>query len=171
MHLLKKENKLINKYPDVAQEYDVEKNTQPLETVYAAGKKKYWWKCSKCGKSWQARTFNRTINGTGCPYCSNPVYRKADETYCLATHRPKVLPFWDYERNNENGDTPWNVNPYSGRKFWWVCPSNPEHRYLAKIGQKCTICRQEKREAREKLARERAKRKRLREKRKEILEK
>lgn len=169
MHLLKEENKLINKYPEIAAQYDTERNDEPLNKVYAAGRKKYWWKCPKCGKSWQAATYNRTINGTGCPFCSNPVYRKADVSYCLATHRAEVLPFWDYEKNKELGYTPWNVNPYSAKKFWWICPTNPEHRYYARIGQKCTICRKEKREAREKLARERAERKRLREERKEKL--
>ena len=150
MHVLREDNKLTNKYPEVAREYDTEKNTQPIETVYAAAKKKYWWKCRKCGKSWQARVYNRTLNRTGCPYCSNPVYRRADEEYCLATERPEFLRYWDYERNAKEGYTPYNVSPYSSKKYWWICPDNPEHRFLGRIGQKCVICKQLKREEREK---------------------
>jgi len=56
--------------PDIAMEWDTEKNKSlKPEDVTCYTHKKVWWKCSKCGKSWQASVANRTANNRGCPYC------------------------------------------------------------------------------------------------------
>ncbi|MBC8587096.1 zinc-ribbon domain-containing protein [Paratissierella segnis] len=152
MKRLTEETKLINRYPEVAKEFDKEKNEIDINKVSYGSGKKVWWKCPKCGQSWEAAVYNRTLNKQGCPYCveKNP---KASAINCVATMLPQLLPFWDYKRNGDI--TPWNTCYQSHKKVWWICPDNSEHRYLASVqlrskghGQ-CTICKKLKREQRE----------------------
>ncbi len=154
MKRLTEENKLINRYPNIAKEFDTEKNEIDINTISYGSGKKVWWKCPKCGMSWQATVYNRTLNKQGCPYCThkNP---RASIKNSVATKLPHLLKFWDFERNGEV--TPYNTCYQSHKKVWWICDKNKEHRYLAsvqlramneKYGQ-CTICKKEKREMRE----------------------
>lgn len=152
MKRLTEQNKLINKFPQITEEFDKEKNTIDIDTISYGSGKKVWWKCPKCGMSWEAAVYNRTLNNQGCPYCTekNP---RAGIKNCVATMLPHLLPFWDSERNGDA--TPWNTCYQSHKKVWWICEDNPEHRYLASVqlramgyGQ-CTICKQLKREERE----------------------
>lgn len=55
--------------PQLAKEWDYEKNTIPTETVMQSSGKKYWWKC-QYGHSWQATAAHRTA-GEGCPVCAS----------------------------------------------------------------------------------------------------
>ena len=119
---------------------------------YGSGKK-VWWKCHNCGQPWEATIFNRTLNNQGCPYCAsrNP---KASAVNCVAARLSHLLPFWNYKRNGDV--TPKNTCYQSHKKVWWICCDNPEHHYLASVqlrakgyGQ-CTICKQLKKEQREK---------------------
>lgn len=159
MKRLTEENKLINRYPEIAAEFDIEKNASQQSNEISVDKisygsgKKVWWKCPKCKQSWESAVYNRTLNGQGCPYCTskNP---KASSKNSVATRLPHLLPFWDFERNGEV--TPENTCYQSHKKVWWICCDNPEHHYLASVqlrakgyGQ-CTICKQLKREQREK---------------------
>ncbi|WP_416199086.1 MAG: hypothetical protein ACFWUA_05145 [Sporanaerobacter sp.] len=69
MKRLTEETKLINRYPEVAKEFDKEKNEIDINKVSYGSGKKVWWKCPKCGQSWEAAPYNRTLNKQGCPYC------------------------------------------------------------------------------------------------------
>lgn len=153
MRRITEQNKLINRFPQIAREFDTEKNTIDIDTISYGSGKKVWWKCPRCGMSWEAAVYNRTLNNQGCPYCThkNP---RASVLNCVAIMLPHLLPFWDYERNGDV--TPWNTCYQSHKKVWWICDKNKEHRYLASVqlramghGQ-CTICKQLKREQREK---------------------
>lgn len=153
MKRLTEENKLVNRYPEIAAEFDIEKNEISVDKISYGSGKKVWWKCQKCGMSWQAAVYNRTLNKQGCPYCT-PKNPKPSIANCVATMLPHLLQFWDYEKNGEV--TPYNTCYQSHKKVWWICRDNPEHRYLASVqlramgyGQ-CTICKQLKREQREK---------------------
>lgn len=57
-------------YPQLAQEWNAEKNDILPENVYKYSilKEKYWWKCKVCGEEWQSTIKNRT-RGRGCPKC------------------------------------------------------------------------------------------------------
>lgn len=152
MKKLTEESKLINRYPNIAGEFDTEKNEININALSYGSGRKVWWKCPKCGMSWQATVYNRTLNKQGCPYCT-PKNPKPSIANCVATMLPHLLQFWDYQRNGDV--TPKNTCYQSHKKVWWICPDNPEHRYLASVqlramgyGQ-CTICKKEKREMRE----------------------
>ena len=55
--------------PNLAKEWDFEKNIVPIESVMQSSGKKYWWKC-RYGHSWQATAAHRS-NGEGCPICAS----------------------------------------------------------------------------------------------------
>ena len=66
------DNNLLVKNPDVAEEWDYEKNNPLRPEEFVPGTKtKVWWLCPK-GHSYQASIGNRTkTNPTGCPKCTN----------------------------------------------------------------------------------------------------
>ena len=62
-------NDLVTLKPLLAQEWSEKNKLKPTE-VSVASHKKIIWKC-KHGHEWEASVKSRTINGTGCPYCSH----------------------------------------------------------------------------------------------------
>ena len=104
--------------------------------------KKVWWKCSN-GHEWQTTISHRTI-GSGCPYCSGLKVIKGEND--LQTVNPTLANEWNYEKND--GLTPLDVRPSSGKKVWWKCREG--HEWQATInhrnnGNGCPICAKEKR--------------------------
>ena len=57
--------------PELVDEWDYDKNypVTPDDVSYGSAEK-YWWKCKKCGKSYEASPSNRTYRKTACPYCA-----------------------------------------------------------------------------------------------------
>lgn len=131
-------NDLQSQFPQIAAEWDYEKNAPNTPQMY--GKKsnqKVWWICSK-GHRFQAIIGNRTKNGTGCPYCSgrNVVLGETD----LVTKFPQIAAEWDYAKNAIN---PHEVPAHSNKSFWWRCKLN--HGYMARVnnrinGTGCPYC-------------------------------
>ncbi len=66
---VKNKRDLVTMFPEIAKEWDYEKNERnPSEVSYGANLK-IWWKCSN-GHSYQAWLTDRTgKRKTGCPYC------------------------------------------------------------------------------------------------------
>ncbi len=63
-------NDLATTHPQLATEWDYEKNDKsPQEVTYGSGKK-FWWKCP-LGHSYQASPLHRTIGSTNCPICNS----------------------------------------------------------------------------------------------------
>lgn len=69
--LASRENNLAVLYPDIAKDWNYEKNNgkSPEEFVAASGAK-VWWKCKNCGYEWKAQISSRTSKNTNCPICS-----------------------------------------------------------------------------------------------------
>ncbi|MDY6383893.1 MAG: zinc-ribbon domain-containing protein, partial [Cyanobacteriota bacterium] len=63
-------NDLATTNPELAKEWNYEKNgdLKPTQVMKGCGKK-VWWKCTK-GHEWQTRIANRSKE-KGCPYCSS----------------------------------------------------------------------------------------------------
>ena len=61
---------LLKTHPDLASEWDYEKNNplKPEDVTYGS-KKLVWWLCKK-GHSYESKPNSRTSRGDGCPYCS-----------------------------------------------------------------------------------------------------
>ena len=65
------DNNLLKSFPDIANEWDSEKNIDltPITITPFSGRK-VWWKCTR-GHSWVASVGARTgVNSSGCPHCS-----------------------------------------------------------------------------------------------------
>ena len=135
-------NSLAALFPEVAAQWDNEKNS-PLtpSDVVAGSNKKYWWRCDKGPDHvWEAAVTQRTYGGSGCPCCAG---QKASVTNSLAVLYPDVAAEWDYERNDRS---PSEVTAGSNRKYWWVCDEGPDHRWEAVVvsrthdGRGCPCC-------------------------------
>ena len=63
-------NDLASQYPELAKEWNYEKNGDltPLDVFFGSGKK-VWWVCKDCGHEWESTIVNRT-RGRGCPECA-----------------------------------------------------------------------------------------------------
>ena len=110
-----KDNNLSIKCPKLTVEWDYEKNQGLSPEYFSVGSnKKVWWKCSKCGSSYES-TINHRIEGTGCSYCSG---KKVNSTNSLKTKYPELSKYWDYEKND---DVPDNTYYSSRKKVWWKC--------------------------------------------------
>ena len=131
-------NDLETVYPDLAKEWDTEKNKGVRACdIITGSSKKYWWKCQR-NHSWETYVYSRTA-GRGCPYCSGR-YAITGETD-LQTLRPDVATDWDYIKN-ETGPDEWTVG--SGKKAWWKCKNG--HERLTSIYERvksngCPECR------------------------------
>lgn len=110
-------NDLETLFPNIAIEFDKEKNYPIVSSMVLAGTaKKYWWKCKE-GHSWQATVVQRTKSGTGCPFCSG---QKVLEGYNdLQSRLPKLAAEWDYDKNGTN--TPKQFTIKSTYRAWWRC--------------------------------------------------
>ncbi len=63
-------NDLKTKRPDLASEWDYDKNAGLTPEQFMPGSNaKVWWRCSRCQYEWQAVIHSRT-NGRGCPACA-----------------------------------------------------------------------------------------------------
>lgn len=122
------ERNLSAKYPEVAKEWNWEKNgsQNPAEFSPRSGSK-VWWRCIK-GHSWQATICNRTRGYKGgCPYCTN---RKLAVDNSLAQVRPDLAADWHPHKNAPI--TPVDVLAAGKKKFWWRCKHG--HEWQTTIG-------------------------------------
>ena len=111
-----KANSLLSLRPDLASEWDFEKNGKLTPSEITCGSaKKIWWKClENKNHSWQVAVFNRN-DGYGCPYCAGQL---PSDDYNLLKINPNVCKEWDYNKNINN---PSDYTPNSGKKVWWKC--------------------------------------------------
>jgi len=137
--VLKGFNDLATKFPEIASQWDYEKNEKETpETITSGSKVKYWWICP-VGHSWFASVDKRT-SGRGCGVCRNLTFVPGIND--LATIRPDIASEWDYEKNEPL--TPQQVGAGSEIKVWWRCSlghsfdSNIDSR--CRDGKGCRIC-------------------------------
>lgn len=125
------ETDLFTRNPDLAKEWDYEKNTLDIHNTTECSKKKGWWTCDK-GHSWLATVHSRR-NGNGCPYCSG-FYAVPGETDLL-TLAPHLAKEWEYERNTVDPST---LTLKSNVKVWWVCERG--HNWKTQVWNRAKGC-------------------------------
>ena len=140
--ILKGYNDLQTLHPILASEWNYEKNDglTPMD-VGPNSHNKVWWQCSE-GHEWQAAIYSRNA-GDGCPYCSGKLVNKGKND--LQTVNPTLANEWNYEKNN--GLTPADFLPNSGKKVWWKCIKGHEWQAIIQDrnkGRDCPICRKNK---------------------------
>lgn len=129
-------NDLATLKPELAQEWSDKNEIKPAE-VSIGSHKKVIWRC-RHGHEWEASIKSRTINGTGCPYCShNKVLEGFND---LASQMPEVAAEWS-EKNYPL--LPTMVTPFANKKVWWKCSKGHEWHTLISTrsgGSKCPYC-------------------------------
>lgn len=132
-------NDLSTMYPDIAQEWNYEKNEEFLPSTISAGSgKKVWWRCS-LGHEWMATVEKRTKLKTGCPYCANKVIISGFND--LASNKPDIATEWNYQKNGDLLPIMFSIG--SSKKVWWRCKKG--HEWQATIanrvgGTNCPYC-------------------------------
>ena len=110
-------NDLQTLYPDIAKEWDVDKNNGILPSmVFPHSQKRYYWKCS-LGHSWLTKVATRT-HGRGCPICSGNVVLEGFND--LATTHPDIAAQWHPTLNGSL--LPTQVSKGHHNKVWFKCP-------------------------------------------------
>ncbi len=136
--LVQRKNSLMIKYPEIANEWNIEKNgILTPDMFFPRSEEKVWWKCSK-GHEWEAVIYSR-VDGSGCPYCSGR--RAITGETDLATLRPDLIREWDFEKNNIS---PNDCTVGTSKVVWWKCSKG--HKWEASIydrsskGNGCPFC-------------------------------
>ena len=113
--LVSGENDLATLFPEIALEWDYEKNGSVLpSSVFPNCNKKYNWKC-KFGHEWEASPNTRMKSG--CPVCSsNKVVEGIND---LATTCPEIAKQWHPTKNGSL--LPTQVTKSCKYKVWFLC--------------------------------------------------
>lgn len=108
-------NDLATQSPELARQWDYEKNVPLVPANISAGShRSVWWRCEK-GHSWRASIHSRA-SGCGCPVCAGRQILVGEND--LATVDPELAQEWDTTRNGKL--TPQDVLPGTEKKVWWV---------------------------------------------------
>ena len=117
-------NSLATKFPEIANEWDYEKNEgiTPKDVTYGSSKL-YWWTCpNDPSHHYLASCNDRTYSHRTCPYCNG---MELCATNSLAVKYPEIARQWDAEKNGSL--TPDQILPSYTGKVWWKCDNHPNH--------------------------------------------
>lgn len=135
-------------YPELAEEWDYEKNDKLPTDYLPSSSKKVFWKC-KYNHRWDSIISDRVESlkksllsaKPVCPYCN---HERISATYNLVTEFPNIAKQWNYIKNLDL--VPMNISPKSQKKVWWVCEYNPNHVWQDRVANRtilnrgCPIC-------------------------------
>lgn len=130
-------NDLATTHPEIAKQWDAEKNNLKPTEVNAGSGKKIWWVCDN-GHQWETSVLNRK-SGSGCPMCAGQKVQSGVND--LGTLHPDISRQWKSDKNDTH---PSNVSPGSQKPVWWVCDlghewkTSPSNRTRNKSG--CPYC-------------------------------
>ena len=142
-------NNLKIKYPELSSYWDYSKNDIKPEDVYYNSRKKVWWICSKCGKSFQASICTSVRSKHyACFECMHKIIGKSNQKKALKNgslfeKRLDLVNEWNYLKNTDI--LPEDVSCGSGKLVWWKC-SKCGNEWQAKVfnrvyGTGCPKCR------------------------------
>lgn len=124
-----KENNLALSFPNLALEWNYEKNQKNPNEHLPHSNKTVYWDCQICKSTYDKMINERTGGGENCPYCAG---KRVNATNCLSTTHPHLVKEWDYKKNTNI--TPNEVTRGSHRKVYWRCEEN--HSYAATISRR-----------------------------------
>ena len=139
---------LSETHPELIKEWHPTKNGDKIPSKYTAGSdaKIYWLcpnKCSEgCLHEYEQTIANR-VNGSTCPYCSEPPKKICIHDSIIYTH-PDIAKEWHPIKNTTL--IPDNITYGSKKMVWWLCmkkcPEGCNHEYLAAPTNRCGINQQ-----------------------------
>jgi len=120
-------NSLKELRPDLAAEWNYEKNGSLTPDMFGVNSNDYaWWKCGSCGHEWRTRIIQRGgKRNSGCPECSKIIRgrfftkMKVREKGSLAENNPTLAKEWHPVKNGNL--TPWDITEKKFKKVWWLC--------------------------------------------------
>ena len=126
-YLDKRNQSLAEEYPEIAAEWDYDKNKPLIPENFAPhSNEKIGWICSTCGCRWEASIGDRTRpDSTGCPDCARKrmaqknIKTRIRKKGSFAECYPELLEEWDYDKNKNL--SPDEITPGTGKKAWWKC--------------------------------------------------
>ncbi|WP_176757347.1 zinc-ribbon domain-containing protein [Butyrivibrio sp. INlla14] len=131
-------NDLATLNPQLAEEWDHEKNVGIKPTDVTIGsKKKVWWKCTN-GHEWEATVKSR-VSGNNCPFCAGQAVLTGFND--LATTNPALAEEWNYKKNGKLRPT--DVTAGTQMKVWWICANGHEWQATTNSrnrGNTCPYC-------------------------------
>lgn len=137
--LIPTENSLLVVNPDLAKQWDHERNTPVTAAdVTAFNNNTFWWICNE-GHRWMATVSNRS-KGEGCPYCSG---RKAiPGVNSFDVYYPEIAGEWHPSKNGSMLPSDFSLG--SNKIVWWRCGKG--HEWQATIfdrvnGSECPKCK------------------------------
>lgn len=109
-------NDLLFLRPEIADEWNYQKNDKRPEEFTESSGNSVWWICDQ-GHEWEARISNRTKSNkpTGCPYCSNQKVLAGVND--LLTLFPQVAEEWHPVKNSLKSD---KVFARTNKQVWWL---------------------------------------------------
>ena len=107
------ETDLVTVYPEIAAEWDYEKNDGKPEEYLPFSNKEASWICPVCKKSYLRRIYERTLGGLCCKKCSGTGAKS------LASAFPELAKEWDYTLNKRKPD---DILADSDTRASWICP-------------------------------------------------
>lgn len=138
-------NDLVSQYPNIAKEWNYDKNEKGPEFYAPKSNKKVWWVCSE-GHEFEQRICDRTAKNRGCRICAinrnakmHSIPKSKEES--LLYLYPEISKEWNYKRNTLTPDL---ILPKSNKKAWWICfkghewETTPNARTVKKTS--CPIC-------------------------------
>jgi len=112
-------NDLKTTSPELAKEWNYEKNTIKPTEITKGSNKKVWWKCP-LGHEWEAIVCSRSRGG-GCPICAGKQCLEGFND--LGTTHPNLIEEWNYEKNTIK---PIEITKGNTIKVWWKCKEGHE---------------------------------------------
>ena len=103
--------------PDLAAEFDTEKNQRTPDNLAAGTRRALWWRCRPHGHEWRATGATRVANNSGCPVCVNKKVKIGVND--MATTRPDLAAELHGSRNGEI--TSRDVVAGTSKSLWWQC--------------------------------------------------
>ena len=144
---------LLDLFPEIANEWDSEKNQRKPNEVLSGSNAKAFWKCGQCGYRWTAQICKRTVRGQGCPICAKEKLAKAQKRNLmeqihkygsLGSEYPELVKEWDHEKNE---NSPYDFLSGSNKSAFWIC-SKCGYKWNARIANRvkgvgCPKCAKE----------------------------
>lgn len=126
-------------FPEIASEFNCDRNNIDTSFILSGSNTRYWWLCNECGYEWKTSPDERTRNYSGCPVCAGQIVSDKNR---LSLLRPIISGEWHPAKNG--GVTPYDVAYRSSKRAWWLCKNN--HFWEAQIasrsaGSGCPRCR------------------------------
>lgn len=125
-------------HPELAKEWDYEKNDLNPEAVTKGRTEKVYWVC-ELGHRWRAAIANRAYLGQGCRVCANQEVQAGFND--LQTRFPDIAREWHPSKNTKK---PSEVGFGTATAYWWMCENG--HSFKSAVvnrtanGSGCRTC-------------------------------